>query len=337
MAKRRRKTGIIALLLAVGGLGGAGFWVQSQIQPLEKGKPFFVRYEKRQRLGTVLADLASKKTVRNPTAMFLYAIGTRKSAYVASGTYQFTPGLSADDILSRLARPLRARIRIPQAFWAARTGAVLEAAQVCSAQSYVAQAKQPEQFKPVVSFPLPAGSLEGYLLADTYELPPLTGARKAIERQLQAFDKKIWRPLGGLKEAHRTLTVASLVELEVKRDSERAIVAGVIENRLAKGIPLQIDASINYALQDWRPLAVSEYQSVKSPYNLYLNKGIPPGPICSPSLKSIEAALHPIHHNYLYYVAMPDGTSRFSATLAEHLKNVKLRKSLLAKHGKRLR
>jgi UPF0755 protein len=128
----------------------------------------------------------------------------------------------------------------------------------------------------------------------------------------------------------RLLKVASLVQLEVARDEERAVVAGVIENRLSRGMRLQIDASINYGLQVWRPLLRREYQSVDSPYNLYRVDGLPPTPICSPSLASIAAARQPARHSYLYYVAMPDGETKFASNLDDHEANFRERKRRLA-------
>jgi UPF0755 protein len=193
----------------------------------------------------------------------------------------------------------------------------------------MALVKKPQEFQALVSFKLPSDSLEGYLYPDTYELPPLLGARGVIVRQLVAFTKKVWEPLQHPKNLHRLLTVASLVELETKMASERPVVAAVIENRLKKGMRLQIDASINYGLQKWRPLARSEYQSVDSPYNLYRHGGLPPTPICSPTVATIRDSMNPDPHPYLYYVALPDGHSLFSSTYNEHLHNIKLRKAAI--------
>jgi UPF0755 protein len=92
---------------------------------------------------------------------------------------------------------------------------------------------------------------------------------------------------------------------------------------------LQIDAAICYALGKWRPLTTKDYKDVDSPYNLYLHDGLPPGPICSPSLKSIEGALKPAEHKYLFYVALPQGNHLFSATYNEHLANIRKRKAAI--------
>ena len=123
--------------------------------------------------------------------------------------------------------------------------------------------------------------------------------------------------------------MASLVQLEAGTDSDRPMIAGVIENRIQKKMPLQIDATILYALQKWQRLTFKDYHSVKSPYNTYLVKGLPPGPICSPDEIDIEAAMHPAKHNFLFYVALPDGSSIYAATYKEHLKNIRIRKAAL--------
>jgi UPF0755 protein len=125
------------------------------------------------------------------------------------------------------------------------------------------------------------------------------------------------------------------VEMEVARDDERPLVAAVIWNRLAKKMPLQIDAAINYGIQKWRPLTYDDYKNVDSPYNLYRNKGLPPGPICSPTVKSVQAALNPAENGYLYYVAMPSGQHLFATSLDEHNRNVAKRRAALKKEAAR--
>jgi UPF0755 protein len=146
-----------------------------------------------------------------------------------------------------------------------------------------------------------------------------------VVRRLKNFEQKVWSKIGPVPDLPRVITIASLVQLEAGADEDRPMIAGVIENRLKKGMPLQIDAGIMYALGKWRRLYFKDYKNVKSPYNLYLHKGLPPTPICSPSIKSIEAALHPADHDYLYYVALPNGHSLFAKTPAQHEHNIRLR------------
>lgn len=183
-------------------------------------------------------------------------------------------------------------------------------------------------------------SLEGYLFPDTYELP-LTGAtaQAVLQRQLDTFARRVL-PLYEAAITQKTttlslyevLTLASIVEREAVVSEERPAIAGVYLNRLAAGMKLEADPTVQYAMgyqaatdQWWKtPVFLEEYSSVDSPYNTYLYAGLPPGPIASPGLSSIQAALQPAQHDYLYFVALPDGSGRhvFAKTFEEHSINV---------------
>jgi UPF0755 protein len=188
----------------------------------------------------------------------------------------------------------------------------------------------------------PAGSsLEGYLFPETYEIPAV-GATPAdvLSRQLDVFAARVLPAYESAVASGTTtldlytvLIVASIVEREAVIPAERPDIAGVYLNRLAQGIRLEADPTVQYAMgyqeatgQWWKtPVFLEEYSSVISPYNTYLNNGLPPGPIASPGLSSIEAVLNPGQHNYLYFVATPDGTGAhiFAATFEEHAENVR--------------
>jgi UPF0755 protein len=183
-------------------------------------------------------------------------------------------------------------------------------------------------------------SLEGYLFPDTYEIPAANAtAVDVITRQLDNFAARV-PPLYEEARAngttdlslHEVLTLASIVEREAVVREERPTIAGVYLNRLASGIKLDADPTVQYAMgyqpataQWWKtPVTLDEYAGVVSPYNTYLNPGLPPGPIAAPGLSSIAAVLDPEQHDYLYFVAVADGTGRhvFATTYEEHLQNV---------------
>lgn len=330
MAKRRLRLGrwlALALLVA---LGGGAMWFQRELAPTTTAPSFYLRVDRATPLAKVLEDLQTRGVVRNANAMRLYAMLRRKAQDVGTGTYELQPGLRPDPLLAALREPVRQMVRIPETNWSARTANILEREGVTTAEEYNAWVHKPEAFNEFVEFPLPTGTLEGYLYPDTYDLPPLLGAEQVVRRQLKNFEKRVWVGLDKPKNLHRVLTIASLVELEVMRDEERPIVAGVIENRLAKNMRLQIDATVLFAMKKWQRLTFKQIRETDSPYNTYLHGGLPPGPICSPSVKSIEGALNPAKHDYLYYVALPDGRHLFSATYGEHLANIAKRKAALA-------
>jgi len=330
MARRRRRPVGPLLLVGLIVASVAGWqWLQAGLAPLPKGEERYVRFASPTPLDSALTRLENGKIVRDARRLSMYAWLRRKAARVASGTYQLGPGMTADQVLAALAKPVRQMVRIPETNFSYRTARLLERNEVCAAQEYLDIVHNPANWPEIDGFPKPPASLEGYLYPDTYELPPLLGAEGVVERQLANFARRVLPLVPEGKDLHRLLTVASMVELEVKLDRERPIVAGVIENRIRKRMRLQIDATVNYALKEWRPLSLRDLRT-EHPYNTYRNAGLPPGPICSPSLKSIQGALNPAKHDYLYYVALPDGSHLFSATFEEHRRNIGKRKAALA-------
>ena len=316
----RRRWAFLATLVVL--VGGPLAWGMYQLSPTTAGKPFYVRYNSGLSAGKALEDLQANGVVRNSQCMALVA-KVYDLQSVDPGTYRFAPGMSWREVVRALRKPIRQDVVIPPGWWIARVGKRLEAKGVCTAKEYIDAANHPERFQGVVGFPLPEKSLEGYLFPDTYDLPPLLGADEVVRRQLRAFDEKVAAPLGTNGLA-RALTIASMVELEAAKDEERPVIAGVIENRLAKGQRLEMDATVLYALQEWKVLGPGVVHTVKSPYNTYEHAGLPPGPIGSPGKASIEAALHPARHGYFFYVAKPDRTHIFSATYAQHLAAIKV-------------
>jgi UPF0755 protein len=174
-----------------------------------------------------------------------------------------------------------------------------------------------------------ARNLEGFLFPATYELKAGTSARDLVAEQLEAFRQRI----GGMNMSYArrknltiydVLIIASMVEREVAVAKERPLVAAVIYNRLRAGMPLGIDATIRFALNQWtEPLTVSELET-PSAYNTRLNAGLPPGPIGNPGIASIRAAAHPAAADYLFYVVKPGtcGEHAFSSTEAKFNRDV---------------
>lgn len=315
-------------VLAVAGLG-AWLWFRAQLAPTAPGPEFLIRIAQPTPLEQVLRDLGSRGAVRNPAAAGFYARWRKRPPMVETGTYRLRPGMTPDALFLELRKPLRQMVRLPEGWWIARVAKRLEEKNVCSAEEYIEMAGRPDLFRDVVAFPLPKDSLEGYLFPDTYDLPPLLGAEETIRRQLRAFESKVVKPLKEPKDLHRLVIVGSLIEAEVAADEERPIVAGIIENRLAQKMRLQIDATVLYALQEWKQLGPGVVNTIDSPYNTYRIAGLPPGPIGSPGVKSIAAAANPQPTPHLYYVALPTGKHLFSPDYAGHLANIRKRKAAL--------
>ena len=163
---------------------------------------------------------------------------------------------------------------------------------------------------------------EGYLFPDTYRFLPSSEASQIRQEMIDNFNKKV----ASLKPSRDTIILASIVEREAKFDEDRPKIAAVYLNRLAKGMKLEADPTVQYAKGSWDEIKVSDYRSVKSPYNTYLYAGLPPGPICNPGLKSIEAVLYPDKNDYLYFFHKSDGHAVYSTTIEEHEENLKKNK-----------
>jgi UPF0755 protein len=176
---------------------------------------------------------------------------------------------------------------------------------------------------------IPTRTVEGYLFPDTYTFPDKTTARDAVHMMVEQFERE-WRPEWTDKARSMRLnrndivTLASIVEREVRRDEERPVIAAVYLNRLKIGMPLMADPTVTYALGKKPGRVYLKDLKVKSPYNTYRRAGLPPGPIASPGLASIRAALYPARVGYRFFVAAPDGHHEFRRTYAQHLQAIEM-------------
>lgn len=299
--------------------------------------------------------LAERKVVSSELSFRLAALAARLQGRVRWGVYRLTPGVGAFAIARQLARGAveHVRVCIPEGYTCSQIAAALETHGVCSAQAFLGKVRDPafaRQTLERAGLPVPSGSgpagLEGFLFPDTYDFPLASDeafvASVMVRRfKSQVFDDPaiaaaLWRD-GGTDRGPRqprpaatpstpgdrlleTVILASLVEREARLDSERALVAAVFTNRLARGMLLQSCATVQYALGRSEPNLTYDDLAVESPYNTYLHAGYPPGPICSPGLRSLEAASHPADVAYLYFRLNPDGSHTFSTTFAGHVK-----------------
>ena len=170
---------------------------------------------------------------------------------------------------------------------------------------------------------IPSESLEGYLFPDTYRVFPAASAEVMAEIMIRRFEEMIlpfWER--AQKETkfnlHEVLTLASIIEKEAQKPEERPVISSVFYNRLKIGMPLAADPTVKYALERPSKIVYIDQLSVKSPYNTYKRRGLPPGPICNPGLDSIKAAVYPAKTDYLFFVAKKDGSHIFSKSWQKH-------------------
>ncbi len=178
------------------------------------------------------------------------------------------------------------------------------------------------------AYDIKAPSIEGYIYPDTYFIPKGMKAEEALDIMISKMREKLTDKLNartqelGMTE-NMVLTLASIIEKEAVIDSERGLISAVYHNRLRKNMLLQADPTAIYGVKSSKERITLSDLKRKTPYNTYVNKGLPPGPIASPSIKSITAALYPENVPYIYFVAQDDRSHRFSETAAQHTDAVK--------------
>lgn len=188
---------------------------------------------------------------------------------------------------------------------------------------------------PILQSRPPGAGLEGFLFPDTYRFPRNADALDVVRRMVERFGEQFTAEMQSQAQQQglsvfSVVTLASIVEREAVVPEERPFIADVFLNRLAQGMYLQADPTVQYALGyqpdtgEWwlRPLPVEALTAVESPYNTYLNPGLPPGPICNPGLSSIQAVLNPAGTDYLFFFASGDGSHVFSRTYEEHMEKL---------------
>lgn len=283
--------------------------------------------------GATVRQIARRLTqaglLRSPTAFEVAARVRRLEDRLQSGEYALSPAMSTLEILDRLARGqvLLHPLTIPEGSTLVQIADLLAARGLGDRAAFLRVATEEG-----ATFPHPflpgRPNLEGYLFPDTYHLPRGLPARQVVARMLDRFGERVspaWRARARDQgvSLHEAVIIASLVEREARFPDEQPVIAGVIYNRLRRGMRLEIDATVLYALGEHRPVVTERDLQVDSPYNTYRHAGLPPGPIANPGWGALRAALAPARVPYLFYVLRPDGRHAFSRTFQEHLANVR--------------
>lgn len=282
-------------------------------------------------------SLEARGIVRSARLFRWYAARTGRDRAIKPGTYEVHPGQSWRELLDALVagKGLLTIVTIPEG-WDRRTIIPRVARALNVPEDSVRSAFADSGWR--IEFAVSAETLEGYLFPDTYTFGPNTTAREAVRAMLDQFAAK-WNPAWNARldslglSRHAIITMASLVEKEARVPAERPVIAAVYWNRVKKGMRLQADPTVQYALPEHVSRLLFVHLEVESPYNTYRNSGLPPGPIASPGLPSIEAALYPVDVPYLFFVAHPDGHHEFRTTFAEHQRAIAMVRRLARERG----
>jgi UPF0755 protein len=290
----------------------------------EEAEQVRVRIPPGSSLGAVTDSLSARGVIQWPYAFRMYVRMRGADRSLRPGTYEFPQRGSWSYVLDKLVSGdvVTYRFTIPEGWTARQIGERLATLLDLPADSVVQMLHDPDSAE---RYEIPGPNLEGYLYPATYEVPAGSGVSEIIRTMVQTY-KRVWTPEFraradslGLSE-REVVTLASIVEAEARVWTERDTIAAVYHNRLQRGMRLQADPTVQYALgeRQARLLYAHIDEVADHPYNTYRRGGLPPGPIGSPSRGAIEATLYPADVNFLFFVANPDGTHVFTRTLDEH-------------------
>jgi len=292
---------------------------------------------------TIAARLQEQGLISDAQLFRLYMRYTGLDARLEAGLFELSPSMTMIEIAERLqrARAEEIVVTIPEGLRAEEIAELLNEQGLLDGERFLAlvQAGDPAaaglgSYDFLDDLP-PGATLEGFLFPDTYRLPVPAKPEDLLRRMLDNFARQVTPEMRQAARAagrslYEVVTLASIVEREAVLAEEQPIIASVFLNRLAQGMFLRADPTVQYAMgyqpdsgQWWKtPVQLEEYETVDSPYNTYLYPGLPPGPICSPGLGAVKAVIYPADTKFLYFVAKGDGSHAFAETWEEHEANV---------------
>lgn len=309
----------VAIFIIIVGFIGSLWWGNglSAVNPKDKTPQIFVIKEG-ERIREIGNNLKTKKLIKDPVVFFLLVKKLGLDKKIEAGDFRLNPSLTAEQIIQNLTHgTIDIWVTIKEGERAEEIADTLQ--------------KKIPSYNTVWRNAL--AKHEGYLFPDTYLMPKDADVNIVIDIMRKNFEKK-YTVIKNSKPSNLTeeqiVILASLVEREAKLEVDRPLVASVILNRLKISMPLQIDATVQYALGYskeektwWRKNLSLEDLKTKSPYNTYENTGLPSSPIANPGLESLKAVLNPADTDYLYYISDSRGRNHYARTLAEHNANIK--------------
>jgi len=272
----------------------------------------------------IAVNLQKLGIIRSSYFFKFYAILSLRHSKLQAGEYNLSPKMSIHQVVNKMARGdvVRDDIVILEGWDIKDIGKYLESKNICQQNYFVSltQKDYSDKFSFLKDKPENVG-LEGYLFPDTYEIDKEESCEDILTAMLENFDKKLTQDLrteirNQEKSIFDIVTMASIIEKEVRGLDDKKIVSGIFWKRLEIYMPLQSCATINYITGKNDPGALLKDIQVDSPYNTYKYRGLPKGPISNPGIDSIIAAIYPVQTNYLYYLS--NGKTIFSETLEEH-------------------
>lgn len=322
---------VLLLIILVTGIWGF-FFLPGYLSKTYNQDPVEIVVEPGDYLGAIAEDIYEKGIIKS-RLWFRYK-GQEIAKNIKPGTYTLDAGKDIDEIYRLIQlgeQEIPVVVTFPEGFILYQFAQKIEESGLGTADDFIEMTESifNEEYSEGVDSEKLYFKLEGYLFPDTYHFSKKQSLKEIIKTLTGTMDK-FWTPEVEQKRKdlgltrHQVITIASLIEREAYNDAERKIISGVIYNRIKRGMPLQIDATVIYGIGEGKEhmtrVLYSDLEK-ENPFNTYRNRDLPPGPIASPGMNSLLAAIDPEEHDYLYYV-MSDNGHVFAKTYNEHLRNV---------------
>ncbi|MEE0776436.1 MAG: endolytic transglycosylase MltG [Bacillota bacterium] len=271
--------------------------------------------------------LTENQVIRGKLDFKLYLKFSGRGSALKNGSYTFDGAYTIDQVVDRLEKggdTVGTKVTIPEGYNMEQIISVLEEKGITTREEFLDAAANGDYNYDYIGAKGDSLRVQGYLFPETYLFNKGISARDVINTMINQFDSVYndeWRAYLAERgiSVKDWVTMASIVEKEAVVQEDRPIIAGVFYNRLGQGMLLQSCATVQYALGKVKPVLTNEDVAIESPYNTYINQGLPPTPIASPGKASLEAALYPTDTDYLFFVAKPNGAHIFTKTYEEHL------------------
>ncbi|NPV05457.1 MAG: endolytic transglycosylase MltG [Syntrophaceae bacterium] len=317
----------VLVLVAMAGIAAALWFQGSATAPGTGDETVTVYIPRGTPFGQVVTLLEQNGLVRS--RLFFRALGYLYNAprQVKAGEYEFTRAMTPGEILRKLVNGdyKKHAVTVPEGFTVRKIAARLAAEGLVEEKEFLRLAGDKRL---LAELNIPGASAEGFLFPETYIFHRGVEAEQIIRQMAGQFWARVPKEWIAKAEAQgfsllQWVTLASIIEKETGLKSEMPLVAAVFRNRLQKRMPLQSDPTVIYGIEDFDGNLTRRHLERQNPYNSYLNRGLPPGPICSPGMDALQAALNPAPVKYLYFVSRNDGSHHFSETLPEHSRAVR--------------
>jgi len=298
------------------------------VQPADRtGSGQVVMVEEGMTLRQVATNLAGLGIIKNKTFFLAWARLKGYGSRIKSGEYSLSPAMVPAKIFDILVngKIITHSITFPEGFTAEQIGETLEENKSIGVvkSAFLSLVHDPATMK---RHGVEGMSLEGYLYPDTYQFGRRQSPESIIDVMVSRFNEVVLPFKGKIQMSGMSLeeviTLASIVEKETGRADERPLIASVFLNRLNRNMRLDSDPTVIYGLEDFNGNLTRDDLRKYTPYNTYVIKGLPPGPISNPGIESIRAVLYPANTDYLYFVSKNDGSHYFSRSLEEHNRHV---------------